>query len=191
MRDALPKYIRGLAEFAYLTGWRKGAVRSLVWTRDTKLDLCAKGKAVVGGTVTLQAEHSKNKKPYTLRLKGELLEVIKRAWDDRIDECPFIFHFDGEQIGDFRKAWKTACTATGLTGLLVHDFRRSAARNLVRAGVPERVAMDITGHSTRSMFDRYSISSTADIESAIEKVSAYVTTRANEKPKVVPIQKAA
>jgi len=139
--------------------------------------------------VTLQAEHSKNKVAYTLPLRGELLEVIRRAWANRESECPNVFHDGKMPIGDFRKAWDKARKAAGLDGTLVHDMRRSCARNLVRAGVSERVAMGVTGHKTRSMFDRYNIVAGADLESAIERVSEYVTARAAEpaKPNVIPL----
>ncbi len=107
-------------------------------------------------------------------LEGDLAELIDRRWQARLFEtagnvrvAALVFHRDGEPVGDFRKAWATACDTAGVPDKLFHDLRRTAARNMVRAGVPERVAMAVTGHVTRSMFDRYNIVSEDDLRMAV------------------------
>jgi integrase len=92
----------------------------------------------------------------------------KRAKERRLD-CPLVFHHKGQGVGDFKKAWKTACKKSGLEGTLVHDLRRCAARSLSRAGVSEAVAMEITGHKTRSMYRRYRIVDERDLREATER----------------------
>jgi len=77
----------------------------------------------------------------------------------------------GKKRHDFRQTWLAACRDAGVPGKLRHDLRRAAARNLIRRGVPERVPMTITGHLTRSVFDRYSIVSPADLQDAARRLS--------------------
>lgn len=96
-----------------------------------------------------------------------------------------MFHHDaGEPVGDWRKTWSKACIAAGLFGVagktkkpakLFHDLRRTVACNLIRSGVAERVAMTLTGHKTRSVFDRYHIVNEADLRQAATKLAECVT----------------
>jgi len=83
----------------------------------------------------------------------------------------FVFTWkNGRKIRDFRGLWKNVTTAAGVPGLHVHDLRRSAVRNMVRRGIPEVVAMKISGHLTRSVFDRYNIVSEVDISDAARRI---------------------
>ena len=95
-----------------------------------------------------------------------------------------------QPIGRFDKTWKRACQAAGLPGLIVHDFRRSAVRNYTRAGAPEAVVMAITGHKTRSVFDRYNITSTEDIRTAVRSLDRYLECQPAES-KIIPLQQGA
>jgi integrase len=86
---------------------------------------------------------------------------------------PWVFHRNGRPIKDMYKAWRQACRDADCPGRIPHDFRRTAVGNLFRAGVPEGVDMQMTGHKTRSVFKRYNIVSKADLVSAAEKLAKF------------------
>jgi integrase len=117
--------------------------------------------------------------------------VLSRRLLARRFDTPLVFHHAGGQpVGDWRKTWWRATRAAGLSGKLFHDLHRTVARNLVRSGVPERVAMAIIGHKTRSMLDRYNITSEADLRSATQRLAEYVSASPATST-VVPLPKAA
>ncbi|MBZ5497668.1 MAG: site-specific integrase [Acidobacteriia bacterium] len=185
----LPEELRDYTHFDYLCGWRKGEVSNLQWTM---IDYDAR-------LLKLPGCFSKNGKPRKIPLRGELWEIIKRRWQQRKLQMPsgetflvpYVFYrkhgrgIPGAwfKIGEFRKAWKRACQDAKVPDKIFHDFRRTAARNLVRAGVSEKVAMLITGHRSRSVFDRYNITSDDDLIDAVEKVSAHVSKLAEKDAK--------
>ena len=112
-----------------------------------------------GGVIRLDPERSKTKLSRVLPLAPPLRDVLTRRLTLRRFDTTYVFHWEGAPIGDWRKRWHRACRLAGLPGKHLHDCRRTAARNLIRAGVPERVAMALTGHNaitgaTRSVFGK-------------------------------------
>jgi integrase len=175
LQAAMPEYLQDPVGFLYLSAWRKGEMQSLEW-RDVDLE---------GRAIRLRPENSKNGHGRVLKLAGELLGIIARAYDKRRADAPFVFHDDGKPIGDFRKAWRNACKTAVLSGLLVHDLRRSGVRNAIRGGTPEHIVMAQSGHKTRAMLQRYDIVSEADLAAAAERTDAYVQRR--QTAKIIPL----
>ena len=172
--------IADFMEWFFWTGMRPGEIRSLAWQafdRETwMLRLHAKDAKIGFGRV--------------IALEGHLRAIIERRMKARQFGCDLIFHRDGEMIGTFYKRWRQACLAAGVAGKIPYDLRRTAVRNMIRAGVPERVAMSISGHRTRAVFDRYNITSEKDLREAVVKTSAYVDSLLDS-PSVVTINQPA
>jgi integrase len=150
----LPEHARSLVEFLYLTGWRSSEAFGLQWS-----DVDFKRRLV-------WLRDSKNREPRMFPFKYHArLEDVLRAqrrlvglWErDSGCICPSVFHWRGRPLRKLRRSWQSACKAAGLQGRLLHDFRRTAVRNLIRAGVQQAIAMKITGHKTDSIFRRYLI----------------------------------
>lgn len=164
VRNALPFPLNAIVIFGYRTGWRKSEILGLTWDR---VDLKE-------GIVTLNPGETKNSDGRTLYLDEELLKEMHFLYMNRVKECPFVFHRDGKPVKDFRAAWDKACEAVGLQGKIFHDFRRTAVRDMVRSGIPERVAMQISGHRSRNVFDRYNIVNSEDLKEASRKHHEYL-----------------
>ncbi len=171
----LPTWLQDFTLLGYLTGWRKGEIASLRW------------EDVEGGLVRLRGENSKNGEPRAIVLAGELASIIERRRALRAVQtpqgvvlCEWVFHRCGEPIRQFRKSWARACKLAGCPGKLFHDLRRTAVRNLVRSGVPETVAMSVSGHKTRAVFDRYNITSEKDLRDAMLSVQKYREAQAEK-----------
>jgi integrase len=162
----LPTHLRPLVTLLYYCGTRIGEALQIEWGQ---VDLDAR-------TIRLEEEQTKTDEARTLPLPSVLVTMLRDVGPaQRTGKV-----FDGTNL---RKEWVNACAACGLgtkievgkpdpryVGLNLHDLRRSAVRNLVNAGVPERVAMSISGHRTRSVFDRYHIVSPEDVTNAMQMV---------------------
>lgn len=166
--EHLPDYLAPVARFAYVTGWRiRSEVLNLKWRQ---IDMEA-------GWVRLEPGTTKNRDgrqfPFTEELRAVLeaqkahTEALQR---ERGIIIPWVFHREGRRMHTCYKAWNNATVAAGCPGMLMHDFRRSAVRNLTRSGVVETVAMKLTGHRTRSVFERYNIVSEGDLLTAASKL---------------------
>jgi integrase len=166
MVEHLPTYLKDFVRFAYLSGWRKGEISQLQWADVDR-------KAHV---IRLRPDTSKTQEGRVLVLDEELWNLLERRWQEQAS-VPWVFHRKGAQIGDFKKAWRTACRKGGVPGKLFHDLRRTAVRNMVRAGVPERVAMAVSGHKTRSIFDRYNIVNEQDLREAMVRTRRYLKSQ--------------
>lgn len=158
----LPDYMRPFAEAALITGWRRGELRNLTWSQ------------VDWERGVLRLETSKNDEgrefPFALHPR---LEALLREQLTREPLCGLVFHRRGHKITWFYDGWKGACERAGIAGRLFHDLRRSAARNLIDAGIAESTAMKITGHKTASMFKRYTIRSNPDVVAAVKQLAAF------------------
>jgi len=168
----------------YAFGWR---IKSEVLTLERRqVDLEV-------GTLRLDAGSTKNKEGRVVYLTPEIKTMLA-AQLERVDELqkklgriiPFVFPYlrrrrAGTRIVEFRKAWRSACRRAGVPGLLLHDLRRSAVRNMERHGVPRSHAMKITGHKTESIYRRYAIVSDADLREASRRIAAPTAQEAGRK----------
>jgi integrase len=176
VRRHLPESIQPVITFAYLTGWRNySEVLNLQWHQ---VDM---GE----GVVRLNPGETKNDdgREFPFGIIDELRQLFeaRRSTTDELQRrhgsiIPWVFYRETQggvaPIRDFRKAWQKACIAAGVPGKLVHDFRRSAVRNLEKAGVPRSTATKLTGHKTESVYLRYAIVSKKELQEGAAKLQA-------------------
>jgi integrase len=172
VRNHLPEDLQVAVSIMYFFGWRRSEVMAL---QLSQIDLEA-------GTLRLEPGTTKNQEGRVVYLSPELKALVSaqitrvKLLSRRLGRVlPQLFvHLQGcstgQAVQDFRKAWSHACEQVGLVGMLRHDFRRSAVRNMERAGVPRSVAMKISGHKTESIYRRYAIVSESDIQDATRRL---------------------
>jgi integrase len=182
LKNSLPEHLKGFVTFAYKCGWRLSEITNLTWDQ---VDLSQ-------GIVTLNPGETKNDEGRTVYLDDELRGVFQGQWEvckQAQKILPYVFLNEGkiDRIKRFDKAWSTACDKAEIGTRLFHDLRRTAIRNMIRAGIPERVAMMISGHKTRSVFDRYNIVSDNDLKLAAQRQETYL--KAQMVTKTVTIKK--
>jgi len=154
--EHLPAYLHPVIWFAFYTGWRKSEILNLQWSH---VDL-------VAGEIRIPPGESKNDDPRIFPMTKPLKDLLKTQPTD----CDYVFSRSGQRIIDFRTAWENALAKAELSHRVFHDFRRTAARNMSRQGIPERVAMQMMGQKTRHIYDRYRIVSEQDLKDARKKM---------------------
>jgi integrase len=173
-------------DLAYIYGWR---------VRDEVLTLAKRHLDLEAGTVRLDPGTTKNDDGRVVYLTPTLAAAVAdqlarmHALERKLGRViPWLFahaadgphnpktgarrYVAGYRVHDFRRAWRAACKKAGCPGMFRHDFRRTAVRNLVNDGTPEKVAMTITGHKARSVFDRYHIVAPEDLRAATARIAA-------------------
>jgi integrase len=165
--NELPDRLKCLLVVGYHVGNRKNELLKL---RRDQVDLDA-------GEIRLSGRQTKGKAPRTLPIYGEMgawlemqLAELRAFWPN----CPGLFHHQNRPIGQHLAGWSEACARAGLPGLHFHDLRRSAVRNLKRAGVPRKIAMAITAHKTEAVYRRYDIVAPEDLKMAKRKMENYL-----------------
>ncbi len=163
----LPEYLRPLANFGRLTGWRKDKVVVLTW-RDIDWE-----------AETIREHGDETKRPvgrvFPFGYVPPLRELVREQWHQRCGR--FVFHHHGKPIKTFYKAWKSACRRAGLEGRRFDDLRRTAARELRNAGLTKGEIMTLCGWKTRSMLDRYNLIDFRRVSKPVGAIRAPETRR--------------
>lgn len=155
-------WLRALVAAGYTFGFRKGELLNL---RVKQIDLFNR-------TIRLNAGETKSGEGRVVKMTANVYTLLRACVAGKdSDDCVFTRE-DGKPVLDFRERWKSLTAAAGCPRLLFHDLRRSAVRNMVRRGIPEVVAMKISGYKTRAVFDRYNVTSESDLADAARKIES-------------------
>lgn len=154
---ATETWLRAIFEIAYRYGWRKGELPMRVRQADFEANV-------------LRLDRSKNGEGREVTMTPTIRLLLAACARGKGPDDFLFTRADGKPVLDFRVAWRKLTAAAGVPDLMLHDLRRTAVRNMVRAGTPEKVAMTITGHKTRSVFERYNVISQADIKQAVARM---------------------
>ncbi len=177
LRNELPWYLRPLFVTAYHVGGRRGELTSIQWPQ---VDFSS-------NEIRVHASDTKNEEPRTLPIYSEMREwlvLAKEIRDQKFPNCSWVFYTDeGERLYWFYKAWESACKRARVPDLLFHDLRRSAVRNMERAGIPRKVAMSISGHRTEHIYRRYDIVAHRDLADAGARLDQYFGAIKAQQPK--------
>jgi integrase len=155
-------WFRALVEMGRTYGWR---ISELINLKVKQVDVDAR-------IIRLEPGTTKNKDGREVTMTTAVRDLLKQCVAGKSPEDALFTRPDGKQVRDFRDTWAKATEAAGVPGLLFHDLRRTAARNLRRAGIAEGVIMKIGGWRTRSVFERYAIVSQADIADALKRLES-------------------
>ncbi len=161
---ALPSHLRPVVWFAYHTGRRRGEILQLQWP-DVNLE---------DGWITIRASTTKTGKPDRIPIAGELralLMALRTA--EGPHASPFVFQYQGKPFSTFWRTWKRTLSKLNMPSYLFHDLRRTTATDLVEAGVSEQAAMAVTGHKTRSIFQRYNIVKSDTVRQGMQRLDDY------------------
>ena len=156
-------WLRAMLELGRTYGWRLSELRNM---RVKQVQLLSR-------TIRLEPGTTKNNEGREVTMTQEVYALLSQCVTRKEPEDFVFTKKSGRRIGDFRKLWAKACKEAGVPGLLFHDLRRTAARNLRRAGVPEGIIMRIGGWKTRTVFERYAIVTQADVDEALRKLETY------------------
>lgn len=164
-------WLRGFLAVAYNFGFRKGELLGL---RVRQVNLKDRTIQLLPGT-------TKNDKGRTVRMTEDVYQRLAPCVKGKKPDDALFTWEDGSPVRDFRVTWANMCKAAKVS-ILLHDFRRSAIRNMIRAGVSEKTAMRISGHVTRAVFDRYDIGSEQDLMDAAQRIEDRRNAAANAAP---------